>query len=331
MERAEMIETFNDPVAQALLQTAIPARLAYIGTDETPRVIPIAFYWTGREIVVCTSPTSPKARALRANPNVALTIDTERAPWTQLLVRGTVEIEVVDGIPPEYLRASEKSMPEEQWDQFAEQVRGMYPQMARITIVPTWAKVFDFSRGKFRPSSSAWRRSMPGGKKRPDSNRHTVYWSRRTVTARSHFWHDMFRPMSTTSGRGDADARQRHTVVSTYARAATRTRGLEAVQQARIETERARIQASDGEIGLAVLDILAQHDPMDIVRDENPAEYEPVVRTIVPRLRAARCVEDALRIIYEEASHWLPGGRTGPESAYVAIGQEVWAAAKRHR
>ena len=148
MERTEIIETFDNPVAQQLLQSAIPARLAYVGTDGTPRVIPIAFYWTGREIVVCTSPTSPKAQALRANPHIALTIDTERAPWNQLLVRGTVEIEVVDGIPPEYLRASEKGMPEEQWDEFAEQVRGMYPQMARITIVPAWAKVFDFSTGR---------------------------------------------------------------------------------------------------------------------------------------------------------------------------------------
>lgn len=148
MERSEIIETFNDPVAQELLQSPIPARLAYIETDGTPRVIPIAFYWTGREIVVCTSPTSPKARALHANPHIALTIDTDAAPWKQLLIRGTVEIEVVDGIPPEYLRASEKAMPEEQWDQFAEQVRAMYPQMARITIVPAWAKVFDFSTGR---------------------------------------------------------------------------------------------------------------------------------------------------------------------------------------
>jgi nitroimidazol reductase NimA-like FMN-containing flavoprotein (pyridoxamine 5'-phosphate oxidase superfamily) len=148
MEPTEIIETFNDPVAQELLRSAIPARLAYLGTEGMPRVIPIAFYWTGWEVVVCTSPTSPKARALRVNPTIALTIDTERAPWRQLLVRGTVEIEVVDGIPPEYLKASEKSMPEEQWDHFAEQVRSMYPQMARITIVPTWTKVFDFSTGQ---------------------------------------------------------------------------------------------------------------------------------------------------------------------------------------
>ena len=148
MERTKIIEMFNDPVAQELLQSAIPARLAYIGMDETPRVIPIGFYWTGREIVVCTSPTSPKARALQANPHIALTIDTERAPWKQLLIRGTAEIEVVDGIPPEYLRASEKAMPKEQWEGFAEQVRGMYPRMARITVVPAWAKVFDFSTGR---------------------------------------------------------------------------------------------------------------------------------------------------------------------------------------
>jgi len=148
MDQSEIVETLNDPVAQELLQSAIPARLAYVGTDGTPRVIPIAFYWTGREIVVCTSPISPKARALQANPHIALTIDTAAAPWKQLLIRGTVEIEIVDGIPPEYLRASEKAMPKEQWEQFAEQVRGMYPQMARITVVPAWAKVFDFSTGR---------------------------------------------------------------------------------------------------------------------------------------------------------------------------------------
>jgi hypothetical protein len=102
-------------------------------------------------------------------------------------------------------------------------------------------------------------------------------------------------------------------------------------QQARIEAERTRIRSAHGEIGLAVLDILAQHDPMDIVREANPAEYEPVVRTIVPRLRSARCVEDAQRIVHEEVAHWLADGRTGPASAYIVIGQEVWEAAKRHR
>ena len=102
-------------------------------------------------------------------------------------------------------------------------------------------------------------------------------------------------------------------------------------QQERIASERERIRTVHGEIGLTILDILARHDPMDIVRDANPAEYEPVVRTILPRLRSARCVEDAHRIAHEEAAHWLTAEQAGPESAYVQIGQEVWEAAKKHR
>lgn len=100
-------------------------------------------------------------------------------------------------------------------------------------------------------------------------------------------------------------------------------------QQERIAGERARIRAAHGEIGLTVLDILARHDPLDIVRSENPAEYEPVVRTILPRLTSVRCVEDVRRIVQEEAAAWLTPERTGPPSAYAQIGHEVWEAAKR--
>jgi hypothetical protein len=85
---------------------------------------------------------------LQTNKHVALTIDTDRQPSQQLLIRGIASLEVVDGVPPEYLKASEKVLPEEQWEQFAENVRGMYKQMARITIVPTWARVFDFGTGR---------------------------------------------------------------------------------------------------------------------------------------------------------------------------------------
>lgn len=148
MDQREALDVLNDPVSQELLGSSIPARLAYIGTDGTPRVIPIGFHWNGREIVVCTAPTSPKVRALQAHRHVALTIDTEQQAPKQLLVRGSVSLEVVDGVPAEFLRAAEKTFPDDQLDQFAEQARGMYKQMARITIVPTWAKVFDFATGR---------------------------------------------------------------------------------------------------------------------------------------------------------------------------------------
>lgn len=107
--------------------------------------------------------------------------------------------------------------------------------------------------------------------------------------------------------------------------------GWRRFQQERIAAERDRIRETHGEIGLTVLDILARHDPLDIVRDENPAEYEPVVRTIVPRLRSARCVEDAHRIVHEEAAFWLTDERAGPPATYLYIGAEVWEAARRQR
>ena len=42
------------------------ARLAYIGKDGTPRVIPIGFFWTGDQVVISTATTSPKVTALSA-------------------------------------------------------------------------------------------------------------------------------------------------------------------------------------------------------------------------------------------------------------------------
>ena len=65
-------------------------------------------------------------------------------PSHVLLVRGTAGTEIVNGIPAEYLDASKKYVPLEQWDAFETQVRGLYKRMARISIRPEWAKLIDF-------------------------------------------------------------------------------------------------------------------------------------------------------------------------------------------
>jgi hypothetical protein len=139
----------DHPGAQDLLATQTLLRLAYTGPDGFPRVIPIGFHWTGERIVICTVPSSPKVRALAARPNVALTIDTnEGTPGRSLSVRGVAAIEIVDGVPDEYLAASSKNMDAEQARQFEAQVRSMYQQMARITIEPHWARYYDFGTGR---------------------------------------------------------------------------------------------------------------------------------------------------------------------------------------
>jgi hypothetical protein len=148
MRPENVIKVLNEPLAQELMQSAIPARLAYDGVDGFPRVIPIGFHWNGAQFVVCTAPTAPKVPALAANPKVALTIDTNTQPPQVLLVRGTASIEVVDGVPPEFLAGSKKVIDAQQWQAFEAGVRGMYKQMARITIVPEWAKLLDFETGR---------------------------------------------------------------------------------------------------------------------------------------------------------------------------------------
>ncbi|MFD0886134.1 hypothetical protein ACFQ08_16440 [Streptosporangium algeriense] len=64
------------------------ARPAYVAKDGTPRNIPTAFTWNGSEIVMCATKNAPRLPALRENPMVALTIDTEARPPKILLIRG---------------------------------------------------------------------------------------------------------------------------------------------------------------------------------------------------------------------------------------------------
>ncbi len=144
MNQENVTRVLNDPLAQELLRSPLPARLAYTGLDGFPRAIPIAVHWTGTHVVACTVPNSAKVPALAAHPKVALTVDTDAWPPHVLLLRGTASLETVDGVPPEYLVASRKTVPPGQWDEFEAQVRALYRQMVRITIVPEWAKLLDF-------------------------------------------------------------------------------------------------------------------------------------------------------------------------------------------
>jgi pyridoxamine 5'-phosphate oxidase-like protein len=144
MQPDEVAEVMADPIAQELLYSAIPARVAYLARDGSPRAIAIGFHWNGSKIILGTVPTSAKVRALQRNPQVALTIDTESQPPHVLMVRGTAAVDFVDGVFDDYLAGARKLIAPDQWEGFEAEVRRLYTQMARIEITPTWAKVLDF-------------------------------------------------------------------------------------------------------------------------------------------------------------------------------------------
>jgi hypothetical protein len=145
MNRRDVAEVLAGPIAQELLGSSIPARLAYVGTDGAPRVIPIGFAWTGEHVVMGTIPSSTKVRALRHDPRVAITIDTQdQWPPRALLIRGAARIEEVDGVPDVYVEASRKVIPAEDFDSWEQGVRALYRRMSLITVEPDWAKLLDF-------------------------------------------------------------------------------------------------------------------------------------------------------------------------------------------
>ena len=100
------VALLQDPVAQALLTSATPARLAYVWTDGTPRVVPVWFHWAGRHVVVGTPPRAPKLRALRSAPRVAVTIDGDAWPYRVLSLRGTATVDDLPDVAPEYEAAA---------------------------------------------------------------------------------------------------------------------------------------------------------------------------------------------------------------------------------
>lgn len=145
MQANEITDVLDSPTSRELLERDI-TRLAYVAQDGTPRVVPIGFSWNGTHVVMCTTANAPKVPALRRNPAVALTIDTEVHPPTILLIRGTAELDVVDGIPEEYLEANTSyQMTAEQRVEWEAEVRSLYVDgMVRIVVTPTWAKLIDF-------------------------------------------------------------------------------------------------------------------------------------------------------------------------------------------
>lgn len=141
----------NSDVAQRLLASTIPARLAYVARDGTPRVMPAWFHWTGEVLAMPTFLAAPHVRhaprrlqALRANPDVAVTIDTETWPPEVLTLRGRATLTEVEGIPAEYASAARRYLGEEAARGYLDQIDQPGTRMVRIDIRPAWVGVLDF-------------------------------------------------------------------------------------------------------------------------------------------------------------------------------------------
>ncbi len=142
------LSLLNDPIAKQLLNSSIPGHLAYVWKDGTPRVVPIAFTWTGKELVTGTPSNAPKALALKDGNKVAVTFDSYTPPFKVLYIRGTIHFSPYDGLVPEWVQAGERLMGKEGAQGFGNMVAGMIKAgafiMLRMAVKPTWVGILDF-------------------------------------------------------------------------------------------------------------------------------------------------------------------------------------------
>ncbi len=149
------LELLDTPLAKTLLASAIPARIAYTAKDGTPRIVPTWFQWTGGELVMPTFIQAPhvtvparRLAALRARPDVAVSIDTESTPAQALLIRGKAQVTEVAGIDPDYAVSARQYLGEEGARELLAIADQPGTRMARVTVRPEWVGMLDFAGGR---------------------------------------------------------------------------------------------------------------------------------------------------------------------------------------
>jgi hypothetical protein len=124
-----------------MLNSRIPARVAYVTGSGEPRVVPLWFHWDGTDLVIATFNGSAKLRHLRTGDRIAVSIDTEQFPYVALQIRGRVTVTPQDGVVLEYRFAARRYL----GDDGEAFVAGIQPPpaMTRIALHPEWARMMD--------------------------------------------------------------------------------------------------------------------------------------------------------------------------------------------
>ena len=133
----------DDPIIEKLLQGAFLARLAYIGLDGRPKVVPIWYAYIDGEFIMVTGPKADKVPAIEANGAVALTVDSDQPPYSVLLVDGDATVEKTEGMADEYPAIVERYLAGAA-EQYLAGMRKRVREQRRIRVVPRSWRVLDF-------------------------------------------------------------------------------------------------------------------------------------------------------------------------------------------
>jgi nitroimidazol reductase NimA-like FMN-containing flavoprotein (pyridoxamine 5'-phosphate oxidase superfamily) len=133
----------DDPVVAGLLEQPNLMRLAYLGFDDRPRVVPIWFLHKDGGFTVITGPKAYKAKAIARNGAVSCTIDSATPPYHVLLVHGDATVETTDGMAEEYRPIVERYLAGAA-DAYLKNMR--IKEQRRIRIMPSRYTILDFQQ-----------------------------------------------------------------------------------------------------------------------------------------------------------------------------------------
>jgi len=130
-----------------LLDSHIPARMAWVSRAGRPRIVPMWFHWTGAELVMVAFAGAAKLEEIAEGDEVAASIDTETFPYRGLRMRGPVTLEPSDGLREEYRIAAARVLGPSAGEAWCRSLEGR-GQVA-IRLAPRWAAEWDMYRSPF--------------------------------------------------------------------------------------------------------------------------------------------------------------------------------------
>jgi PPOX class probable F420-dependent enzyme len=129
----------------ALLRAPEMGVLATVDAKGRPEGTPIWFDWDGERVRLLVHRTSRKARNIRNNPHVSLTVDTRTAPYRGVVLRGTAELSGPD--PALRRRLAARYLGEEVGRGYIESTAALDAEDALVTIHVSSRYSWDYSKG----------------------------------------------------------------------------------------------------------------------------------------------------------------------------------------
>lgn len=147
---ADLPTALRDPQprnVQLLLDSRLPARMSWVGSDGRPHVAALWFRWTGTELEMSTFQGSKKLDDLHDDAIVEVLIDTADFPYRSVKMAGPITLAACDGITPSYQQAAARYLGEEAGREWCASLAGATQVL--ITLRPTTASSSDMSSAPF--------------------------------------------------------------------------------------------------------------------------------------------------------------------------------------